>query len=200
MNPEPQYIHHLIYKPKRPKPHAMVGAAQQEMYHLQLISKVDEREWERRRRGKTGEQEEANRVNVNNGKDVGGGTRMKEDVIMIDLDEKAARGGGQAGGEKEEKEKEKEKDTLYDIKRQKWTVQFLDFPEAMRTRPVTTRSMYLAEVGDGDVLTFMEDFGYTYVFNFSSPSFLPSFLPPSPTFSAATTQLTGSNTHTKLRF
>ena len=54
MNPEPQFIHHLIYRPKRPKPHVMVGAAQQEMYHLQLISKVDEREWERSAAGKKG--------------------------------------------------------------------------------------------------------------------------------------------------
>ena len=125
MNPEPQFIHHLIYRPKRPKPHVMVGAAQQEMYHLQLISKVDEREWERSAAGKKG-------------------------------------GGYQAAGA--EDERGGEGGALYDIKKQKWTVQFLDFPEAMRTRPVTTRSMYLAEAGDGDVLAFMEDFGYTYVY------------------------------------
>ena len=127
MNPEPQFIHHLIYRPKRPKPHVMVGAAQQEMYHLQLISKVDEREWERSAAGK-------------------------------------GWGGYQAAAAEDEKEKEKEGGAWYDIKKQKWTVQFLDFPEAMRTRPVTTRSMYLAEAGDGDVLAFMEDFGYTYVY------------------------------------
>ncbi|KAF8476009.1 hypothetical protein BDZ91DRAFT_758527 [Kalaharituber pfeilii] len=52
---------------------------------------------------------------------------------------------------------------LYDIRKQKWTIQFLDSLEAMRTRPETTRNMYLAEIGDGNTLAFMDDLGYTHV-------------------------------------
>lgn len=133
MNPEPQLVHHLIYKPKRPKPLAMIGAGQQEMYHLQLISKIDEADWEQRRREKDSGAKEKGK-----GKEV-------EDVVMVDLQ----------GEDKDHEEQ------LYAIKRQKWTIQLLDFPEASPKPAETRRGMYTAEAGDGDVLAFMEDFGYT---------------------------------------
>jgi len=134
MNPEPQLIHHLLYKPKRPKPLMMIGAGQQEMYHLQLIARVDEAEFE----GKKKESEEK-------------GKEGEEDVVMIDLD----------GDENDKNRGNQLEEKLYDIKKQRWIIQFLDFPDASPKPAETRRVIFLAEVGDGDALAFMEDFGYT---------------------------------------
>jgi len=135
MNPEPQLVHHLLYKPKRPKPPMMIGAGQQEMYHLQLIAKLDEAEFEEKRK-----EEEKERARG-----------REDDVVMIDLDGGGSDGnGGNQQGE-----------ALYDIKKQRWTIQFLDFPDASPKPAETRRVIFQAEVGDGDALAFMEDFGYT---------------------------------------
>ncbi|KAF8472151.1 mediator complex, subunit Med18 [Kalaharituber pfeilii] len=142
MNPEPTFIHHLIFRPKRPKLHITAGTAQAEMHYLQLISKIDEAGWERKYKEQYRKEQEAK------GKGKGGG---EEDVVMIDLEAEPTPANAPRNDE-----------LLYDIRKQKWTMQFLDFPEAMRTRPVTTRNMYLAEIGDGNALAFMDDLGYTH--------------------------------------
>ncbi|KAF8458841.1 mediator complex, subunit Med18, partial [Terfezia claveryi] len=105
------------------------------MYHLQLISRVDEAEFE----GKMKEKEEKG--------------EGEEDVVMIDLD----------GDEKDKNRDNQLEEKLYDIKKQRWTIQFLDFPDASPKPAETRRVIFLAEVGDGDALAFMEDFGYTYI-------------------------------------
>ena len=154
MNPEPQFIHHLIYKPRR-------RAAQAEMYHLQLISKIDEKEWERRQKEQDSRQSEQGK-----GKFKGAGEEDDVDMIGIEADDETIK--EKDGAEDTDGRNRNEggrrlgmEEKLYDIRRQKWIMRFLDFPETMRTRPVTTRVMYLAEVGDGDALAFMEDLGYT---------------------------------------
>ncbi|KAI5809551.1 mediator complex, subunit Med18 [Peziza echinospora] len=144
MNPEPHFMHHLIYKPRRPKPLQMMGGSAPEMYYLQMISKiedVDELEARIAERRERREKEKRERG---------------DDSAEVKEEEKKDGEDGDGDGEDGDP-------PIYDIKNQKWTIRFLDFPVAMGTRPVTTRNMFLAEVGDGDALAFMEDLGYTYV-------------------------------------
>lgn len=120
-----------------------IGAGQQEMYHLQLIAKVDGAMFE-----------ENEKENGGRGKGKGAEARGKgreEDVVMIDID----------GDEKGKNRDNPLEENLYDIKKQRWTIQFLDFPDASPKPAETRRVICLAEVGDGDALAFMEDFGYT---------------------------------------
>ncbi|KAF8418551.1 mediator complex, subunit Med18 [Tirmania nivea] len=143
MNPEPQLVHHLLYKPKRPKPLMMIGAGQQEMYYLQLIAKVDEAEFEEKKREIEGERRGVQEK----------GKGREEDVVMIDFD----------GDEVDKNRGNQLEEKLYDIKKQRWTIQFSDFPDASPKPAETRRVIFLAEVGDGDALAFMEDFGYMYI-------------------------------------
>lgn len=41
MKPQQTLTHHLVYKPKRPRPPVGTVSNQQEMYHLQLVSTID---------------------------------------------------------------------------------------------------------------------------------------------------------------
>lgn len=147
MNPVPEFSHHLIFKPKRPKPIQNV-ASNSEMCYLHLVSKIDEAAWEEKRK----EQEE--RLARENAEKKG-----QDDVVMIDLE-----GPGSSAEGGTQKQPAKPEEPLYDIRNQKWTIEFKELPESMRSRPVTTRAMHLAPVHDGDVLAFMEDLGYTWVF------------------------------------
>ncbi|RPA72746.1 hypothetical protein BJ508DRAFT_216778 [Ascobolus immersus RN42] len=105
MKPQPILTHHLIYKPKRPRPPVGTVTNAQEMYHLQLVSTIDD-----------------------------------------------------------EEEVKKEEDVKHDdyVNRQKWTLRFTDIPEGGR-RNVTSRSVMMAEVEEGDVLAFMDALGYVFV-------------------------------------
>ena len=144
MNPVPEFSHHLIFKPKRPKPIQNV-ASTSEMCYLQLVSKIDEAAWQKKRKELEERQAKENTEEQGQG-----------DVVMIDLE-----GGASASEGGPQRTESKFEEPLYDIRKQKWTIEFKELPESMRSRPVTTRSMHVAPVHDGDVLAFMEDLGYT---------------------------------------
>jgi len=49
---------------------------------------------------------------------------------------------------------------IYDVREQSWSIRFSDLPEVSGKRPVTSRLILNADIGEGDALAFVDSLGY----------------------------------------